>query len=57
MSRSLVSLLYGLALVVTVVGVDLAFFRGHFLPRLAANVALVLLFAAFWFRYVGRTAP
>jgi len=42
------------AIVVVVVGVDLLFFRHHVLERLLANVGLVLLFAAFYLRFVGR---
>jgi hypothetical protein len=28
------------------------FFRGHFWERLAANVGIVLVFAAFYFRFL-----
>jgi hypothetical protein len=42
------------AMVATIVGVDLAFFRQHFWPRLAANLGIVLLFVAFYFRFIGR---
>jgi uncharacterized membrane protein len=45
-----------LAMVAVVVGVDLLFFRGKtwFWERLAANVGIVLLFGAFFFRFPGR---
>ena len=45
-----------LTMVVVVVSVDLLFFRGRtwFWERLAANVGIVLLFGAFYFRFVGR---
>src|SRR5712692_2150934 len=39
--------LYVLTLVAVVVGVDVLFFRHHFLERLIANVGIVLVFAAF----------
>jgi hypothetical protein len=44
--------LYVFALVVAVVGVDVVFFRDHFLERLMANVGIVLVFAAFGLTYL-----
>ena len=44
--------LYVLAMVGVVVGVDVLFFRGHFWERLAVNVGIVLLFVAFYFRFL-----
>jgi protein-S-isoprenylcysteine O-methyltransferase Ste14 len=46
--------LYVLALVVVVVGVDILFFRGHFWPRLIVNVGIVLVFGAFYLRFLKR---
>jgi hypothetical protein len=37
-----------------VVGVDVLFFRNHFWERLMVNVGIVLVFAAFDFRYLKR---
>jgi len=45
---------YVLALVAVVVSVDVLFFRHHFLERLIANVGIVLVFAAFYLRFVKR---
>jgi hypothetical protein len=45
---------YVLALVVVVVGVDVLFFRHHFLERLIANVGIVLVFAAFYLAFLKR---
>lgn len=47
---------FALAMVAVVVGVDVLFFRGKtwFWERLAANVGIVLLFGAFYFRLLGR---
>jgi uncharacterized membrane protein YozB (DUF420 family) len=42
---------YVLALVAVVVGVDVLFFRHHVWARLAANVGIVLVFAAFALRF------
>jgi hypothetical protein len=44
--------LYIVAMVVIIVGLDILVFRNHLWPRLAANVGIVLLFGAFYFRYV-----
>ncbi|HEY5265512.1 MAG TPA: hypothetical protein VIJ40_01735 [Acidimicrobiales bacterium] len=46
--------LYVVALVAVVVGVDILFFRHHFLERLLANIGIVLLFAAFYMAFVKR---
>jgi hypothetical protein len=35
-------------MVAVVVGVDVLFFRHHFMVRLVANVGIVLVFAAFY---------
>jgi hypothetical protein len=49
-----VRVLYVLAMVAVVVGVDVLFFRSWFWARLAANVGVVLLFVAFYFRFLRR---
>ena len=46
--------LYVLALVAVVVGVDILFFRHRFWERLTVNVGIVLVFAAFYFRFLKR---
>ena len=46
--------LYVLALVAVVVGVDVLFFRHHVLERLMVNVGIVLVFAAFYMRFLKR---
>jgi len=35
-----------------IVSVDVLFFRHHFWERLAANVGIVLVFVAFYFRFL-----
>jgi hypothetical protein len=47
-----VVVLYVLALVAVVVLVDVLFFRHHFWARLLANVGLVLVFGAFYVKYL-----
>jgi hypothetical protein len=39
-------------MVAVVVGIDVLFFRGHVWERLAANVGIVLIFGAFYFRFL-----
>lgn len=46
--------LYVLAMVGVVVGMDVLFFRHLLWERLAANVGTVLVFAAFYFRFMKR---
>jgi hypothetical protein len=54
MGRQAAVVLYVLALVIVVVGVDVLFFRNEFWERLIANVGIVLVFAAFYFRFLKR---
>ncbi len=54
MERQAVVVLYVLALLAVVVGVDILFFRHHFSERLTANVGIVLVFGAFYFRFLKR---
>ena len=52
MRGSIVVVLYVLVMVAVIVGLDLAFFRTRFLERLLANIGVVLLFAAFYWRFL-----
>jgi hypothetical protein len=52
MGRQAAVVLYVLALVVVVVGVDVLFFRNRFWERLIVNVGIVLVFAAFYLRFL-----
>lgn len=54
MGRQAAVALYVLALVGVVVGTDVLFFRNRFLERLMANVGIVLVFAAFYLRFLKR---
>ncbi len=54
MGRQAAVVLYVLALVAVVVGVDVLFFRNQFWERLTVNVGIVLVFGAFYFRFVKR---
>jgi hypothetical protein len=50
--RPVVGVLYVVAMAAVVVGADFLFFRGHFWERLAANAGIVLVFGAFYFRFL-----
>ena len=54
MGRQVVTALYVLAMVAVVVGVDVLFFKHHFWARLIVNVGIVLVFAAFYWRFLKR---
>ena len=47
-------MLYVLVMIAVVVGVDVAFFRHRFWERLAVNVGIVLVFGAFYARFLRR---
>jgi hypothetical protein len=44
--------LYGVAMVAVIVGVDFAFFKNRFWERLTVNIGIVLVFAAFYLRFL-----
>ena len=54
MGRQAAVALYVLALIAVVVGVDVLFFRHQFWERLIVNVGIVLVFGAFYFRFLRR---
>jgi len=49
--RTTYVVLFVLLLIAVVVGVDLLFFRDRFWERLIANIGIVLVFVAFYFRF------
>jgi hypothetical protein len=54
MSRQVLAALYVLAMAAAIVGVDFVFFRNRFWERLMANIGIVLIFAAFYLRFLRR---
>jgi hypothetical protein len=52
-SRAVI-VLYVLAMVAVVAGVDVLFFRHHFWDRLLVNAGIVLVFGAFYLRFLKR---
>ncbi len=55
MSRRAIVVLYLVALIAVVVAVDVLFLRHHFWERLIVNVGIVLVFLAFYFRFLNRS--
>ena len=54
MGRQLAKLLYIVAMAALIIGVDLVFFRSRFWERLTVNIGIVLVFAAFYLRFLRR---
>lgn len=54
MGRQVATVLYGVAMATVTVSVDLVFFRNRFWERLTVNIGIVLVFAAFYLRFLRR---
>jgi hypothetical protein len=54
MGRQVALVLYVVAMAAVIVGVDFVFFRNRFWERLTANIGIVLVFAAFYLRFLRR---
>lgn len=52
MKENATSILFVLVMVAVIVAVDILFFRHQFRERLLANIGIVLLFAAFYLRFL-----
>jgi len=52
MGRQVVVVLYMVAMIAVIVGADFLFFKDRFWERLTANVGIVLVFVAFYFRFL-----
>jgi hypothetical protein len=54
MGTQATTVLYILLLIAVVVAVDFLFFKNHFWERLMVNIGIVLVFLAFYFRFLKR---
>jgi hypothetical protein len=54
MGRQVAAVLYVVAMAAVIVGADFVFFRNRFWERLTVNIGIVLVFAAFYFRFLRR---
>ncbi len=52
MPRNIYVVLYILVLIAVIVSVDLLFFKNRFWERLMVNIGIVLVFAAFYLRFL-----
>jgi len=52
MGRRIAIVLYVVTMTAIIVGVDVMFFRSRFWERLTANIGIVLVFAAFYLRFL-----
>jgi hypothetical protein len=52
MIKNIFVVLYIVALIAVVVSLDLLFFRNRFWERLMVNIGIVLVFAAFYLRFL-----
>jgi hypothetical protein len=52
MNRQVAVVLYVVAMAAVIVGVDFVFFRNRLWERLAVNIGIVLVFGAFYFRFL-----
>jgi hypothetical protein len=54
MESQTITVIYIVLLVATIIAVDLLFFRNQFWERLMVNIGIVLVFSAFYFRFIKR---
>lgn len=54
MRRQVANVLYGVAMAAVIVSIDFVFFRNRFWERLTVNIGIVLVFAAFYLRFLRR---
>ena len=54
LSRQIAVAAYVVAMAAVIVGVDFALFRNRFWERLTVNIGIVLVFAAFYLRFLRR---
>jgi hypothetical protein len=55
MGRPVAIVLYAVAMAAVIVGVDLVFFRNLVWGRLIVNIGIVLVFAAFYLKFLKRS--
>ena len=54
MTKNMSVVLYILVMITVVVGVDFLFFKNRFWERLIVNIGIVLVFAAFYLRFLKK---
>ena len=54
MTRNIYVVLFILIMIAVIVSVDILFFRNQFWERLIANIGIVLVFIAFYLRFLKK---
>lgn len=54
MPRNIYIVLFVLIMIALIVSVDILFFKNRFLERLMANIGIVLVFVAFYLRFLKK---
>ena len=54
MTKTMSGVLYAVVLIAVVVGVDVMFLKNRFLERLIVNMGIVLVFTAFYWRFLRK---
>ncbi|HUI83167.1 MAG TPA: hypothetical protein VL240_03040 [Candidatus Binatia bacterium] len=54
MARPMTAVPYVVAMIAVIVTVDVLIFRNHLWERLMVNIGIVLVFAAFYLRFLGH---
>ena len=52
MTKQVLLIIYVVIMIVVIVGIDVLFFKDRFWERLMANIGVVLIFAAFYLRFL-----
>ena len=52
MTKPMILTIYIVIMIAVIVGIDIAFFKDQFLGRLLVNIGIVLVFAAFYVRFL-----
>jgi hypothetical protein len=52
MGQQTITALYVVLMAAVIVAIDVLFFKNHFWERLTVNAGIVLVFAAFYFRFL-----
>jgi hypothetical protein len=52
--RTMSIVLYVVVMIAVVIGVDVLFFKDRFWERLIVNIGIVLVFVAFYFRFLNN---
>lgn len=52
MARSIIAVLYVVVMIAVIVTLDALIFRNHFRERLIVNIGVVLVFVAFYLRFL-----